>query len=445
MKACIVGTGDGGSTAATQIRRLAGDAQIDVFSKRTSLGCPPCEMPLVIGGAVATWDELIRGFRQSSFWEKRNVAIHLNTEVTDIVRQEKYIIADGKKYSYDKLILALGASPTIPALPGLDGKNEFVLSTDMADGVALGDAVARYADAAIVGGGFIGLEIAAALKARGYGKVYLLVRRGILRACLDEDMAGRIKDVVTQNGIELILPARIENISPKGERKYISLSDRQLEVDFIFLATGVKPNVELARKAGLQIGETGAIAVNQYLQTSNPDIYAIGDCMENWDIIISTKRQHQLATNAIRTGYIAGRNAVLGNHIAYEGTVMPFITKIFGHQIGAVGFTEKEATERGLNAVSVAVDTPRLRDRFGGRPAHYRLIADAKTRTLIGAQVISEEIVTGTVDKLAVAIACKMPLVRLVQIDSSYSPHVQEDQIAVPLHRLIDKLEAGGG
>jgi len=445
MKVCIVGAGDGGSTAAIQIRRFSSDAQIDIFSKRTSLGCPPCEMPLVIGGTVATWDELIRGFRQTSFWEKRNVAIHLNTKVTDIDRERKCITADGKKYSYDKLILALGAVPVIPSVLGLDGKNEFSLSTDMADGVALSSAVAHSTEAAIVGGGFIALEIGAALKASGYGKVYLLVRRGILRSYLDEDMAEKVKDVLTQNGIELILPAKIENISSKGERKYIGLSDRELEVDFVFFATGAKPDVELAQTAGLEIGETGAIVVNEYLQTSDPDIYAIGDCMENRDLVTGSKRRHQLAANAIRTGYIAGRNAVLSNHLIYEGTVMPFVTKIFGHQIGAVGFTEREAREKELETVSVAVDTPRLRERFDGRPAHYKLIADAKRNTLIGAQIVSEEIVSGTVDKLAVAIACRMPLSKLVQIDSCYSPHVQEDHIAVPLHRLIDKLESGGG
>ena len=445
MKVCIIGTGDGGSTAAIQIRRLDSEAQIDIFSKRTSLGCPPCEMPLVIGGTVATWDELVRGFRQDSFWEKRNAAVHLNTEVADILREEKNIIADGKKYSYDKLILALGAVPLIPSVPGLDGKNEFSLSTDMADGVALSSVVAHSTEAAIVGGGFIGLEIAAALKARGYGKVYLLVRRGILRSYLDEDIAEKVKGVVTQNGIELILPSRIEKIATKGSRKGVTLSDRELEVDFVFFATSAKPNVELAQRAGLEIGESGAIAVNKYLQTSDPDIYAIGDCMENWDIVTGLKRRHQLAANAIRTGYIAGRNAVSGNRLTYEGTVMPFVTKVFGHQIGAVGFTEKEARERGLDTVSVAVDTPRLRERFNGKPAHYKLIADAKTKTLVGAQIVSEEIVSGTVDKLAVAIACRMPLAKLVQIDSSYSPHVQEDQIAVPLHRLIDKLESRSG
>ena len=129
-------------------------------------------------------------------------------------------------------------------------------------------------------------------------------------------------------------------------------------MDFVFFATGAEPNVELARKSGLRIGETGAIAVNQYLQTSDPDIYTVGDCMENWDVITNSRRQLQLATNAIRTGYIAGRNVVLNNSLAYEGTVMSFVTKIFTHQIGAVGFTEREAKEKGLDVVSVGVLPP---------------------------------------------------------------------------------------
>ena len=157
-------------------------------------------------------------------------------------------------------------------------------------------------------------------------------------------------------------------------------------------------------------------------------------------MITGSKRRHQLASNAIRTGYIAGRNAVLGNKISYTGTVMPFITKIFECQVGAVGFTEREAREKGIETTSVAVNTPYLREPRGGKPAWYKLIAETKTQTLIGAQLISEEVVSGTIDKLAVAIANKMPLIKLVQIDSSYSPYVQEDQIAVPIQRLIDKF-----
>ena len=440
MKVCIIGAGDAGAIAALQIRRLDSKSEIDVFSKRAELGCPPCEIPLVLSGTVVHWEELVRGLRTKAFYEKRSINVHLNTEITEVFRKEKYVVANGQRYDYDKLILALGAIPSLPSFPGLDGRNEFVLSTDMADGVALENIIPNYNKAAIIGGGFIGLEVAAALKSRGYGKVYLLARRDILRAYLDKDMAEKLENVIRENGVELILPAKIESIRSRRDGKRVVLSDRELQVGFVFFATGAEPNIELARKAGLKIGETGAIAVNHYLQTSDSDIYAIGDCMENWDVIIGSKRRIQLATNAIRTGYIAGRNAVLNNAISYEGTAMPFVTKVFGHQIGAVGLTEREAKERGVDVASVRVDTPWLRQRFDGKPAYYKLVGDRSTKTLVGGQVMSEEIVSGTIDKLAVAIAAKMPLAKLVQIDSCYSPHVQEDQVAVPIQRLIDEL-----
>jgi NADPH-dependent 2,4-dienoyl-CoA reductase/sulfur reductase-like enzyme len=440
MKVCIIGAGDAGAIAALQIRRLDREAEINMFSQRAELGCPPCEMPLVLGGTVGNWEELSRGLRTKSFYEKRDINIYLSAEVTDILRQEKYILANGKRYDYDKAILALGATPIVPAFSGLDNRNEFALSTDIADGRALGDAIIKYSSAAIIGGGFIALEVAAALKARGYSKVYLLVRQDIMRTHLDEDIAEKLKQVLVESGVELILPATIERISSKNGKKCVTLAGRELEVDFVFFGTGAKPNVKLAQKVGLEIGETGGIAVNQYLQTSEPDVYAAGDCMENWDMVIGSKRRHQLATNAIRTGYIAGRNAVLGNKISYGGTVMPFVTKIFDHQVGAVGFTEKEAREKGIETTSITVNTPHLREPRGGKPAGYKLIAERKTQTLIGAQLISEEIVSGTIDKLAIAIANRMPLIKLVQIDSCYSPHVQEDQVAVPIQRLIDML-----
>lgn len=440
MRVCIIGAGDAGAIAALQVRRLNSEARIDVFSKRKELGCNPCEIPLVLSGTVSKWEDLYRGYRVTPFYEKRNMKLHLNTEVTDILRDKKEIVAHGERYDYDKAILALGATSIMPSFPGLDGRSEFTLSTDIADGRTLEDAILNNDSAAIIGGGFIALEITDALKAREYSKVYLLVRRDIMRAHLDEDMAEKLKQVLLEKGIDLILPARIERISSKNGKKGVMLSDREIEVDFIFFGTGEEPNVKLAQQAGLEIGETGAIVVNPYLQTSDPDIYAIGDCMENWDIIIGSKRRHQLATNAIRTGYIAGRNAILGNKIPYGGTVMPFITRIFNYQVGAVGFTEKEARDKGIETISTTVNTPYLREPRAGKPAWYKLIAEPKTQTLVGAQLISEEIVSGTIDKLAVAIANKVPLIKLVQIDSCYSPYVQEDQVAVPIQRLIDAL-----
>ena len=440
MKVCIIGSGDAGAIAALQIRRLNSEAQIDVFSKREELGCNPCEIPLVLSGAVSQWEELYRGYRVTSFYEKRNMKLHLNSEVTNILRDKKKIVASGQEYGYDKAILASGTTPTIPSLPGLDGMREFALSTDIADAKAFGDAVLSNSNAAIVGGGFIALEIADVLKARGYSQVYLLMRRSIMRAHLDEDMAERLEQVIVEKGVELVMSADIKKISSKNGKKRVILSDRELDTDFVFFGTGAEPNTKLAQKVGLAIGDTGAIVVNPKLQTSDPDIYAVGDCMENWDMITGSKRRHQLATNAIRTGYIAGRNAILGNKIHYEGTVMPFVTRVFGYQVGAVGFTEREAREKGIETISTKVNTPYLREPRGGKPAWYKVIAETRTQTLVGAQLISQEIISGTIDKLAVAIANRMPLIKLVQIDSCYSPYVQEDQIAVPIQRLIDQL-----
>ena len=440
MKVCIVGAGDAGAIAATQISRLDESAEVRLFSKRQELGCPPCAMHLVLSGVLASWDELVHGIRTKSFYEKRNVEVHLDTEVTDILRQEKCVIAGDERHSYDKMILALGATPFIPPFPGIDGKNEFVLGTDMADGMSLDQAISKHAEAAIIGGGYIGLEIAEALKLRGYNKIYVLVRRDILRDQLDKEMAKTVKGELRAGGVELILPATLESIGSKGQRKCLVLADREIEVDFVLFATGSAPNIELAQNAGLQIGETGGIAVNQYLQTSDPDIYAAGDCMENWDIMVNSKRQQKLATNAIRTGYIAGRNVVLANCIAYQGTAMPFVAKVFGLQIGSVGFTETEAKEKGFDTASVKVETPWLSQRYNGSPAHFKLIGDRNTKTLLGAQIISKETVAGVIDKLAVALAVGMPLIRLLQIDSCYSPLVQEDLTAVPLQRLIDEL-----
>lgn len=440
MKVCIVGAGDAGAIAALQVRRLDSEAQIDVFSKRQELGCNPCEMPLVLSGIVGKWEDLSRGYRVTPFYKKRNIKLHLNTEVTDILRSEKKLVATGKTHDYDKVVVALGATPTVPTLPGTDQEREFVLGTDIRDGRSLDNAIAKFSSATIIGGGFIALELADVLKARGYRKVYQLVRRSIMRNHLDQDIADRLRQLLLGRGVELIIPAQIKGIGSKNGKKQVLLSDRQLEADFIFYGTGADPNVKLAQESGLKIGETGAIAVNSYLQTSDPDIYAAGDCMENWDMIAGFKRRHHLANSAIRTGYVAGRNAVLGNKITYEGTVMPFVTKIFGYEVGAVGFTEREAQEKGIETASVTVNTPHLREPRGGKPAWYKLIVETKTQTLIGAQLISEEIVSGTIDKLAVAIASKMPLTKLVQIDSCYSPQVQEDQIAVPIQRLIDEL-----
>jgi len=438
LKVCIVGGGGGASNAANVIRSLDRQAQIDIFTNRGEIGNLPCEIPFVLKGVLPSWESSF-AFRDK-FYEERNIEVHLDTEVTKIIREEKRLIAGGNSHSYDKVILNLGATPVIPPVPGLDGWNEFSISTGLKSARAFEEAIPKYKNAVIIGVGQIALEIAAILRAKAYSQIYLVGRSDrVLRAYLDKDMAIIVEGRIRENGIELILSAESVKMATRGNGKLLSLADRDLEVDFVFFATSTEPNTKLAHKAGIRIGETGAIAVNECLQTSDPDIYAIGDCMENWERITGTKIRYQTATNAARTGRIAGRNLILGNVVSYPGTVMPFVTEVFGYEVGTVGFTETQARERGLDVVSNITTTSTRRRLFGGKPIHIKLIADRRTRGLIGAQLISEELVAGKIDRLAVAIAKKIPVDRLSLIDTCYSPTTGAGYEAVTM--ALDELE----
>jgi NADH oxidase (H2O2-forming) len=437
MNVCIIGAGAGGRAASGRIRQLDKQAQIDIFSTQNEIGYAPCEPPFVLRGVVR-WDDI---FYPGKFFEEKNITVHLSTEVTDILRKEKRIIAGAKSHPYDKVILSPGAVPSIPPIPGLDGNNEFTLSTNIADGKALEKIIPRYTSAAVIGAGAIGVEITLALIARGYHKVYLLdMMENILPAGLDRDMARKVERVMRKKGIELVLSASISRVKSESGRKRIILPDRELEIDLIFLTTGARPNVELAQKAGVEIGETGGIVVNQYLQTSDPDIYAAGDCLENWDMMTGSKTRRLMVTTAGRTGDIAARNVVLGNSTPYEGTLMTFVIDIFGNQIGAAGFTERLAREKGLEVVSATISSPTSRPHLGDKILHYKLIADRRTSTLVGVQVISEEMIRGTLNELSLAIAEKVPLHRLTLLETPYSPAVGRDPIGDGVMRLIGEL-----
>lgn len=437
MRVCIVGGGAGGRSASGRIRQLDKQAQIDVFSTQSEVGYAPCEPPFALRGVV-DWDDI---FYPGEFFKERNIAVHLNTEVTDILRKEKRIVAGHQSYPYDKLILSPGTVPSIPPIPGLDGENEFTISTNIADSKTLDKIIPRYTSAAVIGAGAIGVEMALALMARGYQRVYLLdVLENVLPASLDRDMAEKVEEVMQRKGVELILSASISSIRTESGKKRIILPDRELEVDLVLVTTGAKPNVELARKAGIEIGETGGILVNQYLQTSDPDIYAAGDCIENWDVIIGSKARRLMVTSAGRTGDVAARNLVLENSTTYEGTLMTFVIEVFGHQIGTVGFTEKLARQKGLDIASTTISTPTTRPRYGGKTLHCKLIADRKTQTLVGAQIISEEMIRGVINEMALAISEKVPLHRLALLETPYSPAVGMDPLGGGVARLISRL-----
>ena len=252
MKVCIAGGGGGASNAANVIRNLSKDAQIDIFTNRGEIGNLPCEIPFVLSSVLPSWESSF-AFR-GKFYDERNIKVHLDTEVTEIIRGEKRLIAGGNSHSYDKMILDLGATPVIPHMPGLDGWNEFSLSTGLKHAKSFEEAIPKYKSAAIIGVGQIALEVAAILEARSYRPICLVGRSDhILRAYLDKDMAGMVEDKIREKSIELILSADIVGIATHKNGKRLSLADRELEMDFIFFATSTKPNTKLAQKAGIKI------------------------------------------------------------------------------------------------------------------------------------------------------------------------------------------------
>jgi NADPH-dependent 2,4-dienoyl-CoA reductase/sulfur reductase-like enzyme len=439
MKICIIGGGASARTAAGRVRRLDRQAQINLFSKQTEIGYAPCEPPFVLRGRIGRWDDI---FYPGKYFEERNIDVHLDTEVTDIDRENKRIIAGGESYPYDKAVLCLGTTPFIPPIPGMDGKNEFTVSTNIADDKAIEKIIPSYTSAAVIGAGAIGIEMCLALVARGYHPVYLLdMLENILPVSLDKDMADTVEQVMREKGIDLVMPAGINGIKTLSGRKHIMLPDRELDVDFIVLATGARPNVELARNAGIRIGETGGIAVNQYLQTSDPDIYAAGDCIENWSILTGDKIRNLMVTTAGITGDIAGRNVISENPLPYRGALMTFVIDIFDHQIGTVGLTEKAAREKGLDVGSAATTALTARPLYGGKPIHYKLIGDRKSRTLVGAQVISEHEIQGIINELAVIAAERIPLANLMAIDFPYSPLIGQETVVEAIARLLPQLK----
>lgn len=437
MKVCIIGGGAGGRSASGRIRQLDKQAQIDLFTTQSEIGYAPCEPPFVLRG-VTNWDDI---FYPGNFFKEMNVAVHFNSRVTDILRDEKCIVAEGQSYPYDKLVLSPGAVPSIPPVPGVNEENVFTISTNIADGRAFEKIIPKYTSAAVIGAGAIGVEMTMALMERGYQRVYLLdMLENILPASLDKDMAEKVEEVMKQKGLELIMSAEVSGIRSESGKKLVILPDRELEVDIVVLTTGAKPNIELARKAGIEIGEKGGISVNDYLQTSDPDIYAAGDCIENWDRIIGSNARHLMVTTAGTTGNVAGTNVVLGNSTIYEGTLLTFVIDIFGNQVGTVGFTERVAKEKGLDIVTTMTSTPSTRPRYGGKLFHCKLIADRKNQILIGAQIISEEKIRGIINGMTLAITEKIPLQRLALLESPYSPAIGMDPIQGALRGLIRKI-----
>ena len=423
MKIRIIGAVAAGTSAAAKARRNSEEAEIIIYEKDTYISYSGCGMPYYIGGEVENGEDLTP--RDPKFFKsKYNVDIKTGYEVLHVDAERKILKVQNLETSevfedtYDKLILATGARSVVPPIAGVKNKHVFSLRNinDMYR-------IKEYIDnnspkqAVIIGTGFIGLEMAENLKhlSMDVTMVELLPQ---VSPGLDEDMAILVEEHLITKGVRVITGKSAKEIT---ENEVILSDDDKLPGDLVIVATGVRPNVELAKEAGIEIGVTGAIKVNPFMETSVADIYAAGDCIEQYHSITGKPVYRPLGSTANKTGRMAGNNATGGN-LEFRGVLGTGIYKIFDLAVAQTGLTEREALKEGYE-ISVSHNIkPNRPEYMGGKEMVIKSVADKKDGRLLGVQIIGPEGVDKRVDVFAALITFGAKVQDLVHLDLAYAP-----------------------
>jgi len=430
MRYIVVGGVAGGMSAAARLRRIAEDAEIIVFERGEYISYANCGLPYYIGDVIKERSNLlvqtVEGFRK-----RFNVDVRVKSEVIGIDRKNKEVIvrdlSTGKEYRerYDKLILSPGATPVKPPIPGIDLENIFTLR-DVADT----DRIRNFVDtkkprrALIVGAGFIGLEMAENLHNRGI-LVTIVEALEQMMGVLDYDMATLIHQHLKTKNVEFYLKDGVSSFESAGDGKIaVNLSSgRKIVVDMVILSIGVRPESKLAKEAGLELGERGHIVVNEYLQTSDPDIYAIGDVIEVYNPIIGKKVPLPLAWPANLQGRIVADNVVFGNVRKYKGTIGVAIAKVFDITVAVAGATEKMLKREGIPFKSIIIHPSHHAGYYpGALPMSLKLTFSPTDGKILGAQIIGYDGVDKRIDVLATAMNAGMTVYDLTELDHAYAP-----------------------
>ncbi|MBM6898898.1 CoA-disulfide reductase [Gemmiger formicilis] len=428
MKVVIVGGVAGGATAAARLRRLDETAEIVVFERSGFVSYANCGLPYYIGGVIEDQEELTLQTPES-FYERFRVQMKVRHEVTAIDRSAKTVtvrnLATGEVFqeSYDKLLLAPGARPTQPALPGVGLDRLFTLRT-VEDTLR----IRRFVDTqhpksvVLAGGGFIGLELAENLRERGLD-VTIVQRPKQLMTPFDADMAALIHREVRAHGVRLALGHTVEGFAESEGGVQVLLKDEQpLQADMVILAIGVTPDSRLAAEAGLELGLKGSILVNDRMQTSDPDIYAVGDAVQVNHFVTGQPALIALAGPANKQGRIAADN-ITGGDSRYKGSQGSSVLKIFDLTAAATGLNEAAARRAGLDVEAVVLSPMNHAGYYpGGRVMTMKVLFERSTGKLLGAQIVGSDGVDKRIDVLATAIRAGMTAADLTELDLAYAP-----------------------
>ncbi|HZK53304.1 MAG TPA: FAD-dependent oxidoreductase [Desulfosporosinus sp.] len=423
MRIVVIGAVAAGTSAAAKARRNDDLAEIIIYEKDQNISYSGCGLPYYIGGEVKDIEELTP--RDSAFFKgKYEIKVKTEHEVMEIDKDQKTLLVknlgNGEVLtdSYDKLIIATGASPFVPKVEGINHKHVFFLR-NVQNAVAIKNYMngEKPITAVIAGTGFIGFEVLENLLLQKIDVTIVEVADKITPN-LDVDMATYLENLLLKNGVKIIKSKSISTIHEKS----VVLSDGQsLSAEMVIMATGVRPNTKLAQNIGITLGKTGAIQVDEQMKTNVQDIYACGDCIETFSAITGKPVYRPLGSTANKTGRIAG-DALTGGNLTYRGNLGTGIFKLFNLAIASTGLSEREALDEGFEIEICHNIKPDKPSYFKGGEMVIKAVADKKTKRLLGVQIIGTNGVDKRIDVFATLITYKATVDELFHLDLAYAP-----------------------
>lgn len=427
-KILIVGGVAGGATAAARIRRLDETAEVIIFERSGFVSYANCGLPYYIGGVISDKEELTLQTPEM-FRERFQIDVRVHHEVTAIHPERKTVtvknLETGETFeeSYDKLLLSPGARPVQPNLPGAGLENLFTLRT-VEDTLRIRDYVVKNKpkSAVLAGGGYIGLEVAENLRELGMD-VTIVQRPNQLLNPLDYEMACFVHAKMREKGIRLMLGHSVEGFEKAGDQVNVLIKGEQpIKTDMVLLAIGVAPDTHLAKEAGLTLGIKNSIVVNDRMETSAPDIYAVGDAVEVQHFVTGSKALISLAGPANKQGRIAADNICGGNSV-YQGSQGSSVIKIFDMTVATTGINERTAKDAGIDCDKVYLSPSNHASYYpSGTMMTMKVLFDKNTYKLLGAQIVGYEGADKRIDVIATAMHAGMTALQLKDLDLAYAP-----------------------
>lgn len=441
MRVVIVGGGAGGISTASNIRKMDKDIEITVLTRDSYVAYSPCAIPYVLSGHIKSFDDIV--MKTPEDYKKKDIDIKIKSEVIGIDNDKKIVTftdEDGKhNISYDKLVLATGGNPFVPPMDGVDLDGVFQIR-NINDGKKVQEWAKKSKKAIITGAGLIGIEIAYGLKKSGLDVTLNEMLPQIVPRSLDQDMANIITGYLESEGIDVVLGKPITAIRGNGKVEKVCIGEEERDADMVILATGVRPELELAKMAGCEIGRW-AIKVNEKMETSVEDIYAVGDCVESVDLILGSNTISQLGTTAVRQSKTLART-ITGKKSKFNPVLNAMVTKVGKLEFGAVGLTTSFAQQNNIKPVVEKVEAlTRARYYPNAKPMDIKVICDSDG-VIIGCQIIAEERVAERIDTMTLAITEGLTCFDLSNMEFAYAPPVSmvTDPLVIAVEEVSKKF-----